>query len=96
MEEKETITAPYYQDLVDDFMQLYEPCTMHDRGVIDYTIPMLREFFNAYPQFGCPVDPLPQYLDALASQGFPQRHNHEGTTCLFVRDRYAEYEEVEE
>lgn len=91
---EETPTAPYYEDLVQDFCERYEPCTMHSTGCIDFGIIELRDFFGANQDYSTGLDPLPAYLIELSNRGYRQSHNHEHQRVIFVRERFEEAQEI--
>ena len=55
--------------MVDAFCEVYEPCDSECAADEIFTIGRLREFFNAYQMIGM-VDPLSEYLNMLAEQGY--------------------------
>lgn len=71
--------------LVEAFLDAYEPFDDEWHADEIFTLGKLRQFFSAFAPAPGVVDPIKEYLDMLTANGFNMRVTCDGLPAIFVK-----------
>lgn len=75
------------EQLVEAFLEAYDPCYDEWHADETFTMSKLRQFFNAFAPTPGNVDPIKEYLDMLTANGFTMQVTCDGLPAIFVNRR---------